>query len=76
MSISQCAKCGRVFTGVRGFDLHQTLGPDGITCHDPATMTRRDGRAVYVAAGARWSVNARDKGAPRQWAGNHVPATA
>jgi len=75
MSTCPCAPCGRVFTGVRGFDMHQRLGQGGITCLDPAGMKRRDGTPLYVLVRDRWAVNARDKGPASQWAGIPAPAT-
>jgi hypothetical protein len=42
-----CSGCHVTFDGERSFDRHQTVKDGKVICHDPATMTRRDGSAMY-----------------------------
>jgi hypothetical protein len=76
LKVCHCAACHRTFTGVRGFDMHRTGPIEARSCRDPATMTRQDGRPLYVPVRGRWAVNARDKGAAPNWSENPMPASA
>jgi hypothetical protein len=56
---SHCSECHETFTSLDAFDHHQevmpdrTVHPNGVRCHPPAEMTRRDGRPWFTPGLAR-----------------------
>jgi hypothetical protein len=55
---AHCATCCAHFTSDSAFDLHLARADSDEPCHDPATVTRRDGRPVVTfterASGTAW----------------------
>lgn len=57
----ECTACGRFFSSLQAFDLHQQGATEGYLCRDPATSTRPDGetplfRVVSTPRGSSWGV--------------------
>ena len=78
MAISECARCGRVFTSVSGFDAHQEkhYGTDTpVICLDPAdvglTIDNQTGRWHFpeTAASRARLTKMRASGAPARVTG-------
>jgi len=51
-----CAGCCRSFTSLEAFDRHQRIDAGGLTCLDPATLRRQDGKALYFPLAGKWQV--------------------
>ena len=52
----QCRECGRYFTAVSGFDLHQRLAGDGsVMCRDPEVVVSKSGeRKLFLNREGYW----------------------
>lgn len=50
LSVCHCARCHQTFTSVTAFDMHQSVGDDGLHCSIASLMVKRDGSpklAIY-----------------------------